>query len=192
MKAIIKRVTLIATIAVFIFTGCKKDDNPTPETPPPPANEEEVITTFTLYFTDSANSSNVVSATFRDPDGEGGNPYTQFDTIHLMPNTTYYSQVVVLNETAVPADSISNEILEEANDHLFFYTVSGANATITITDLDSNSPTPLPIGLQTKWRTGNVSMGSTQIILKHQPGIKDGTFAPGSTDIDLTFQTKIH
>ncbi|MBL7882782.1 MAG: hypothetical protein JNL69_01835 [Bacteroidia bacterium] len=187
-----KKLAFIATVVTLIFTGCKKDDSPTPEIPPPLANEEEVITTFTLYFTDSANVSNVISATFRDPDGDGGNPYTQFDTIHLMSNTTYYTQVVVLNETAVPADSISNEILEEANDHLFFYNVTGANATVTITDLDSNTPTPLPIGLQTKWRTGNVSSGTTQIILKHQPGIKDGTFAPGSTDIDLTFQTHIH
>lgn len=181
---------LAMIVAGSIFTGCKKDEDTVP-TPPAPANEGEVLTTFTLYFTDSANAANIVSATFRDPDGDGGNPFTQFDSIHLQANTTYYAQVVILNETTSPADSISNEILEEANDHLFFYTVTGANALVTITDLDSNTPTPLPIGLQTKWRTGAISNGTTQIILKHQPGVKDGSFAPGSTDIDLTFQTTI-
>ncbi|MBL7890085.1 MAG: hypothetical protein JNL24_11045 [Bacteroidia bacterium] len=190
MKNQIKHFVLAMIIAGSIFTGCKKDEDTVP-TPPAPTNEGEVLTTFTLYFTDSANSANVVSATFRDPDGDGGNPFTQFDSIHLQANKTYYAQVVILNETASPADSISNEILEEANDHLFFYTVTGANAAVTITDLDTNTPTPLPLGLQTKWRTGAVSMGSTQIILKHQPGVKDGTFTPGSTDIDLTFQTEI-
>lgn len=190
MKKKFKQLTLTAIVVGSLITGCKKDEDEVP-IPTPPTNEEEVITTFTLYFTDSANSANVVSATFRDPDGDGGNPFTQFDSIHLQANKTYYAQVVVLNETASPADSISNEILEEANDHLFFYTVTGANATVSITDFDTNTPTPLPLGLQTKWRTGSASMGSTQIVLKHQPGAKDGTFAPGTTDIDLTFHTDI-
>lgn len=190
MKKQIKHFILTMIVVVSVFTGCKKDKDTVP-TPPAPTNEGEVLTTFTLYFTDSANSANVASATFRDPDGDGGNPFTQFDSIHLQANKTYYAQVVILNETASPADSISNEILEEANDHLFFYTVTGANANVSITDFDTNTPTPLPLGLQTKWRTGAASMGSTQIILKHQPGVKDGTFAPGTTDIDLTFYTKI-
>lgn len=190
MKNQMNYLILAMIVVASIFTGCKKDKDTVP-TPPVPTNVGEVLTTFTLYFTDSANSANVVSATFRDPDGDGGNPFTQFDSINLQANTTYYAQVVILNETVSPADSISNEILAEANDHLFFYTINGANATVTITDFDTNTPTPLPLGLQTKWRTGSISNGTSQIILKHQPGVKDGTFAPGSTDIDLTFQTNI-
>ena len=192
MKTQIKKITFIALMTVALFSGCKKDkDEDAVPTPPPPTNEEEVITTFTLYFIDSANSLNTTSATFRDPDGDGGSAYTQFDTINLMPNKTYYAQLVILNETTSPADTISNEILNEGNDHMFFYTVSGANATVVITDLDTNTPTPLPIGLQSKWRTGATSTGTSQIILKHQPGVKDGTITPGTTDIDLTFHTKI-
>ncbi|MCK6649418.1 MAG: hypothetical protein L6Q66_07170, partial [Bacteroidia bacterium] len=67
---------LAMIVAGSIFTGCKKDEDTVP-TPPAPANEGEVLTTFTLYFTDSANAANIVSATFRDPDGDGGNPFTQ-------------------------------------------------------------------------------------------------------------------
>jgi len=171
------------------FFACKKDDDSISE-PPPPTNDEEVLTTFTIYFTDSANTSNVVSATFRDPDGDGGNPYVQFDTIKLQANKTYYAEVVILNETTTPTDTISKEIKNEANDHLFIFTSNGTNTSIIITDLDANTP-PLPLVLQSKWKTGNVSLGTTQIVLKHQPGIKDGTAAPGVTDIDLTFQTKV-
>ena len=189
MKTKMKTIALSAVFSAALFTGCKKDKDPIPD-PPPPVNEEEIITTFTLYFTDSANTSNVVSAAFRDPDGDGGNPYTEFDTIKLMPNKTYYAQVIILNETKSPADSISNEVEEEANDHLFIYTSIGTNTTITITDTDANTP-PLSLGLASKWKTGSAAMGTTRIVLKHQPGMKDGTAAPGSTDIDLLFHTKI-
>lgn len=189
MKTSMRKLIPVVMIATSLIYGCKKDEDEVP-TPKPPTNEEEVITTMTLYFTDSANSSNVVSATYKDPDGDGGNTYTKFDSIKLKANTTYYTKVVLLNETATPADSISNEVLEEANDHLFIYTVSGVNANITITDTDSNSPA-LPIGLQSKWKTGAASNGTIQVVLKHQPGVKNGTATPGETDIDLTFKAVV-
>jgi hypothetical protein len=30
------------------------------------------------------------------------------------------------------------------------------------------------------------------ITLKHQPGVKNGTFAPGDTDIEIPFKLKIN
>ncbi|MFM8917548.1 MAG: hypothetical protein ACKOGP_07380, partial [Bacteroidota bacterium] len=55
-------------------------------------------------------------------------------------------------------------------------------------DLDVNG---IGIGLQSKWVTGNLSSGTSRIVLKHQPGIKDGTFAPGETDVDIQFQSRV-
>lgn len=191
MKKQFKRLAFASILVVATFAGCKKDkDEPIP-TPPPPVNESEVMTTFRLTFVDSAGIAPTVTAQFRDPDGDGGNPAVQFDTIKLLPNKTYLASVLILDETKNPADTISNEVKEEANDHLFFYTVgTGLNEIITILDFDTH-PTPLPLGIQTKWKTGVISTGTTKIVLRHQPGVKDGTYSPGETDIDITFHTRI-
>jgi hypothetical protein len=189
-KVSFKNLFIVATALALIITGCKKDKETVPD-PEEPANETEVMTTFLLTFADSANSSSIITATFRDPDGDGGKPAVQFDSIKLAANRTYFASVLILDETKSPTDTTSNEIEEEANDHLFFYTPQGVNETITILDKDTHTPAPLPVGLQTKWKTGAASTGSTKIVLRHQPGVKDGTYAPGETDIEILFQTKI-
>jgi hypothetical protein len=179
---------LFASLAVAtIWTGCKKDKEVVP-TPPPPTNEAEVITTMKLTFVDSLDITNIKHATFRDPDGDGGLAYNVFDTIRLEANKTWITTILLLNETVSPADTISNEVLEEGVDHLFCFSPSGASATVIKTDLDANN---LPIGLQSKWKTTSVGLGSMQIELRHQPGLKNGTCTPGSTDIDVAFQVKI-
>lgn len=176
-------------LGMLAISGCKKDDDIV-ETPPPVQNEGEVITTMRLIATDSATNTVAGTFTFRDPDGSGGAGPDIFDTIRLAANKTYNVQLVLLNETVTPADSISNEVLAEANDHMFFFHYSGAAITQSYLDQDTNTP-PLGIGLQTKWKTGAASAGTSQVILKHQPGVKDGTETPGETDIDITFQTVI-
>ncbi len=189
MKTTIQHIAFIALLVISVFTGCKKDKDEV-VIPPPPANESEVMTTFKLTFTDSAGAVPIANAQFRDPDGDGGNTAIQFDTIKLFANKTYIVNTLILDETQNPVDTISKEIQEEANDHLFFYTPATINATITILDQDTHIPS-LPLGLQTKWKTMTASDGTVHIVLRHQPGIKDGTYAPGETDIDLTFQVKI-
>ena len=71
---------------------------------------------------------------------------------------------------------------------MFCFSPTGTSATVIKTDLDANS---LPIGLQSKWRTTSTGLGTMQVELRHQPGIKDGSCTPGDTDIDVVFQTKI-
>ena len=190
MKTSVKKILIITTAVATIISGCKKDKETVPD-PEVPVNEPEVMTTFKLTFVDSSNTSNVITAAFRDPDGDGGKPAVQFDTIKLAPNKTYLASVLILDETKSPVDTISNEVEEEGNDHLFFYTPGGVNETITILDKDTHTP-PLPLGLKTKWKTGSSSTGTTKIVLRHQPDVKDGTYTPGETDIEILFQTKIN
>ncbi|WP_331980162.1 hypothetical protein [Ohtaekwangia sp.] len=64
------------------------------------------------------------------------------------------------------------------------------NLAVTITDHDSN-PQQYPIGLESKFVTGAASSGWLRIVLRHQPNVKDGTFAPGSTDLDVGFNVSI-
>jgi hypothetical protein len=182
-----KNKLLILTLLSFaILPACKKDTD-LPKLPAP-INEPEVITSLTLTFTDSANTSNVITAKFIDNDGDGGNQPTIFDTIKLKANTTYYAKLELYND--ILKEEITPEIVEEANDHLFVFKPNAVNLSIAITDFDTNTP-PLAIGLKSTWRAGNIGNGSVQVILKHQPGIKNGTETPGDTDVDLNFQTKI-
>lgn len=176
-------------ISIFIFTAiiysCKKDKDLIVN--PPDTNEEEVITTMTITFIDSAGVNPTVQATFKDPDGDGGNGPTIFDTIKLDNNTIYNASIILLNETKNPADTISNEVLEEANEHLFCFSVSDADVTITRTDSDGN----YEVGLKSKWVTGSSSSGYVTVTLKHQLEIKDGTCNPGETDVEVNFVIEI-
>lgn len=180
------KLILLLSSAILAIQACKKDAD-LPKLPQP-INEPEVITSLTLTFIDSANASNVITTNFIDNDGDGGNQPSTFDTIKLKSNTTYFTSLSIFN--SIMNEEITSEILEEANDHLFIYKPLGLDLGIAITDSDQNTP-PLPIGIKSKWRAGNSGNGAVQIILKHQPAIKDGTEALGDTDVDLNFQTKI-
>jgi hypothetical protein len=188
MKKISKtlRTSLALVMVAAAFTACKKDDDLVP-VPPPVENEGEVITTLTLTFTDVANVQPTVTATFRDPDGDGGNGPDIQDTIRLMNGTTYDVAVQVLDETTSPIGDITAEILEEDHEHLICFSPTGANVTIVRTDTDGT----YEVGLQSRWTAGAASTGTVQVELKHQPDIKDGTCAVGETDIDVTYVTEI-
>ena len=177
----------IGAFSLLALQSCKKDDNEV-SSPAPPANESEVITTLRITFTDSANTADVRTAEFRDPDGPGGMAYDRFDTIRLDSNCTYFATILLLNETASPVDTISNEVLEEADDHLFCFTPSGSSASVTVTDRDGNN---LPIGLQSTWITTSAGSGTMNVTLHHQPGIKNGDCALGETDVEVLFVVEI-
>jgi hypothetical protein len=177
----------IATaVMAAVFQGCKKDSD-LPKLPEP-VNEPEVITSVKITLTDSSNTANIITASFIDKDGDGGNQPTTFDTIKLKANKTYLASIEIFNH--IMNEDLTEEIEEEANEHLFVFKPTGVNLSIAITDFDTNSPA-LPIGLKSKWRTGATGNGNLQLILKHQPDSKNGTEAPGDTDIDLNFTTTI-
>lgn len=180
------RASLFVLLIAVTVTACKKDDDLVP-VPPPVGNEPEVITTMTLTFMDSAGVQPTVTATFRDPDGDGGSGPDIHDTIRLVNGTTYNVSIELLNETETPADTITHEIEDEDDEHLFCFTASGADVTIIRTDSDGS----FEVGLQSRWRVGAASTGTVQVELKHQPGVKDGTCPPGETDIDVTYVTEI-
>lgn len=170
------------SIGVVLFTSCGKD-NEDPETPPAVVNEEELITTVTLQFSDPLNIQPDVVATFRDTDGPGGAEPSQFDTIFLAPSTLYQVTILLLNESVNPAENITTEVEEEAADHLFCYTAEGVDLDIVRTDSDG----AYEIGIASAWQTNAAGNGSVKVVLKHQPGIKDGSCEPGETDVEIDF-----
>lgn len=151
-------------------------------------NPPELITSLVVKFTDSSDVSRTFSAAFRDPDGPGGTPPVKFDTIRLAPFKTYKVSVLLLDETKNPVDSVSEEIWKERNDHQLFFNYNTISINAVYLDADDKG---YPVGLSTKWRTGSAGKGTSQVRLKHQVGVKNGTDIPGETDIDVSFQTTI-
>jgi hypothetical protein len=166
--------------------GCSSDD----VVNPPDPNESELITTLIINLKDS--SSGVQSSfVFDDPDGEGGNPPTRFDTIIINANKTYFVELLLLNKSANPVDTISKEVLEEGVDHQLFYTTTNVSTVITYNDADANGN---PIGLKSIWRDGAASNGKILVVLKHQPGIKapaPGNPNIGETDVQVDFIARV-
>jgi len=173
----------------LVVVSCKKDDlKPTDDHV---HNDSELITTLELKFSGKGVLGNDTTfvITFNDPDGDGGNAPTQFDTIHLLKNSTYNVALTLLDKSKTPADTISNEVLEEANDHLFFYSSNPSGlVNVLITDKDSNNKN---LGLKSTWTTTNVGSGKVKVKLMHQPGVKDGTSETGDTDVEVDFEVNV-
>jgi hypothetical protein len=175
-------------IGIAVLIGCKKDKED-PTTPEPPVNEEEVITDLQVHF-HSAGGAEHKHFHFSDSDGPGGAaPVIEADT--LSADSVYEVHLTLLNSTVTPADDITVEIVEEAEEHQFFYHVTGASTQVDYTDADANGH---PIGLGTTWSAGTAAVGSIVITLRHGPdkgaaGVSDGdiTNAGGETDIEVQF-----
>lgn len=178
---------VILMVVTSIISSCKKDNNDV--TKPSNINEGELITT--VQFKISSTDSPFVTHTFqyRDIDGIGGNTPT-IDTIKLNANNVYAVEVLLLDESKIPTDTISNEVLAESQDHLFIYEPSDTTLTVTINDFDTNNP-PLPLGINTSWRTKGTSSSTMKLTLKHQPGIKNGDPTRGETDVEVTLPVEI-
>lgn len=171
-----KKIVILVASFLLLFS-CK------PHTPPNP-NNEELITTVLWQLRDSSGVQNDTFFVYRDADGDGGAMPSSFDTIQLKSGTTYFVELFLLDESKLPTDTISNEVLAEADEHLVCYLPNSINLPITILDRDM---TNLPLGLRTKWVAGAAGQGTLRVSLRHQPGTKNGTCEPGSSDVDLTF-----
>ena len=209
MKATITTIAMLAMLATA-FTSCKKDkkDEPTPEAPAPPVNQGELITTMKVTLHDTTTHTNTTYV-FSDLDGPGGNPAifggsNQSDSvITILSNHVYEATILLLDQTKNPVDTISNEVLAEGIDHMFFFNniapsgapysvyLSNSMTTIKYLDLDVNNR---GIGLSTLWIAPSMMMNKAPLTieLKHQPSVKDGSYTPGETDIQVGFKLKVN
>jgi hypothetical protein len=186
---IILKFTIIGIFALSM-AACKKDDDDVAA--PADPNESELITTVKVIVSPIASPTSVSEFSFRDIDGDGGNAPT-IDTIRLNANTDYNIQLVLLDESKNPIDTISKEIEEEKDEHQFFYNIIGTyNLTTTYLDFDDNG---VPLGLNMEFNTTTgftIKTNQLQLVLKHQPNVKPttgttGDQSLGETDIEINF-----
>ena len=178
-----KRCTMYALLSIAMI-GCSDDD-----TAPEVINDEEVITTVILTLT--PESGDQVVLTTVDIDGDGPDEPVTTVVGNFAENTQYQGAVRFLNETETPAEEITEEVLEEADEHQVFYTTTdGLNIETQYEDEDSQGN---PLGLQITLTTGAASQGSLTVTLRHEP-VKpnDGLdSAGGETDITTSFDVTI-
>ncbi len=174
----------ITWVVLLLSLAACSDDVDDPEI----ENEEELITSLYLTLTDQ--SGGAYAFTFYDLDGDGGDAPVM-TTAPLPANSTFTASIELLNEAEDPAEVITEEIEEEDDEHQFFYIVSGANLTVSYDDEDDNGN---PIGIKTNMTSGDVSTGTLQVILRHEPakdaaGVSDGQIANagGESDIEVSF-----
>ena len=178
-----KKLYTYAVVALLLFSSCSKDD-------PIAVNEEEVITTMIVTLVPSDASTNVTLKT-QDLDGDGPNAPVVTVSGDLKASLTYSGSVRFLNETETPAEDITLEVEEEADDHQLFYTVgSGLTMGVSSTNNDSNGN---PLGTKFDVKSLSASSGKLTFTLRHKPkkpnsGLAD---AGGDTDIEATFDIVI-
>ncbi|MDO6803610.1 type 1 periplasmic binding fold superfamily protein [Wenyingzhuangia sp. 1_MG-2023] len=176
---------LIIAFVLVLGVSCSKNDPIIP-------NEEELITTLTYTLTPTDGGDDVVLI-YKDLDAEGTSFDAEITNGSLEANKTYSGVITLSNESEDPAENMTEEVEEEANDHQFFFIDIPTGFTISYDDSDSDGN---PIGLSTIVETKDTYVGGDlTIILKHEPNkfaeditIYDATNAGGETDIEVTFE----
>jgi hypothetical protein len=198
MKTIIKTTIIIAFISLTLLGSCKKSEDakvPIDNTP------QEQITTVLLRGynkNNPADSNYFIAVKWEDLDGNGGNAPI-IDSLLLDTGITYSMNLVLLDKTKTPVDTISNEVLERGSIHQLFYTPSSsllAKVIVERLDKDNNSPA-LPIGLQTQWNILTIPsytlpvLGTVNLVLSHYDGIPKTALPSPESDIDVTFPVRL-
>tara|TARA_B100000989_G_C19430834_1_gene422977 strand:- start:248 stop:793 length:546 start_codon:yes stop_codon:yes gene_type:complete len=176
MKNFYKLSALALTLAVV---SCSKDDDE-----PEHVHEHEVMTTMNVTLTSSSGN---VTLSFQDLDIDGPNPPSISVSGNLSSETLYMGSIEILNETETPPENVTTEIIEENDEHQFFFTLSsGLEVDISTTDSDSNGN---PLGQQFNLQTHSPGSGTLTITLIHEPNKPNSglSSAGGATDIEVTF-----
>jgi hypothetical protein len=182
-----KKSLLLLSLATLSIMGCKDDEE---TTNPLPIDQGELITTIQLLMRDTL--TNVTDTiTYSDSDGPGGNAPV-IDSILLSSGSVYEMSLLLLDQSKTPFDTISNEVEEEADQHLFVFTASPATnfITVNITDSDVNGN---PVGLHSYVNCQGSGIGLLGLVLRHYNTAADKTNGTSSydSDIDVTFAVRL-
>lgn len=194
-----KKTILYALLfAACTFTACESDD-------PMPENDGEVITDVILNFQELDGSGNPVGAvssfTASDPQGIEVGATPIIETVELTRGKTYQLNIEVRN--AIENEDITEEILEEGDEHQFYFLGTAFVGSPVLTyQYDDLSGELIGVqGIVTVLQNPGVNNASMQIILRHDldknyPGAENPNFqeyamAGGESDLDITFPVVI-
>ena len=174
-----KQSFFIIAASTLLFASCERHE------------EGELITTVEFIVSHSGSST---QTQFEDLDGPGGQDPNFPDTLVLNIGQSQ-AELKFWNKSLSSPISITDEILEEAEDHLVCWDWIPDQPddqdlmNISRTDKD---PKGLELGLTADLnvKSGSSSTGIIRCTLKHQPGIKTGSCALGETDVEVNFPVR--
>lgn len=190
----------LAVVALPLATGCDVQN-------PDELNENEVITTVVLTFSPQAGGD-ALEFRWADPESDGS---PVIDEIVLQDADDYDLTVSFLNELEDPAEDITEEVAQEADEHQVFFTGTGVDGpaqdnpgaplTHVYADTDGEG---LPVGLDNTMATNADGAGTLVVTLRHLPpedddavkvpglaeDVASGGFDAigGDTDAQVTFE----
>jgi hypothetical protein len=161
-------------VLALVFSNCKKSTD----------TQTELITDVELRFTNASGFDQTF--TWSDPDGDGGNGPVIDDIVLPASQDPYSCSIQIWDRSKTPADNITEEILLEADDHLFVFTTdTNSNINITYADMDTQGEA---LGLQTNWTSPQAGTTTLRLVLYHEPSDKSNTLDPGGeVDVDVSF-----
>lgn len=167
------------------------------------AGEQELITRVVLTMTPQGGGE-AVTITAEDEDGDGEGLVFDPAELTLQAGTTYDGAIQLFDDEN--GEEITEEIQEEAGEHLFRYTAGGGLAerlTVTITDTEADYPASegnpqrdVPVGLefQVDVSDGPAATGTLNATLFHfdEGAVKeDGDSVSQERDIDINVPVAI-
>lgn len=175
---------LIVAVVFGMTNACRPINEPTNTA------EEVLPNEVTLTLTSPQGNTTAVWKSATDVKGTA----TRIDTLILAAGRTYTGRITAVNNAKTPTVDLTAEYKKKANEHQFFYTVTGDaqnRVTFTITDRDGNN---LPVGLEFTVVTtsGGEARGTLNVVLGHYDDVKKmGTNRSPESDIDINFPVVI-
>ena len=165
---------------LFIFTAvqCSKDS-------PDEIHEHETINRVTLTVTGPDGTS--TDYTWNEGESE--------PTINLTANSNHQVSISFFDASdASDVEDITEEVIEEADEHFVFYEVTSASLNISPASNDVQDSDGIDINIRTAWATGDASTGVVRATLVHMPTSKTGSTRSslgGGTDVERDFPVNI-
>jgi hypothetical protein len=178
-------VRMVPVFAVLALAACGDSTGP--------GQEQEVISRVSLTVT-PVGGGTAQTIYIDDPDGLGPiAPSAQVGTLQLRRGTSYTGSVQFENRLVNPPEDITEEVAEEADEHMVIYTISGATGTtLATTDTDDRGR---QLGLVYTVTPGaTLGAGTIRVVLCHyDPTPKPSTASScsGDTDIDVVFNFSV-
>jgi hypothetical protein len=174
-RSITTIVCVLFAVMAFLYS-CKTD--------PPLSGTEHISTTYVIA-TDLSDLS-IDTFVYVNFDYNQGLPARYIDSIRLKAHTTYSVRLKLLEEAVNPTQDLTDSITAMGDKHLMLYNMDPTSGMISVKIIDKDSK-GLPIGLMSTWKTSDTTSGYLRLILRHQPGVKNGTQTPGLTDFEADY-----
>lgn len=167
-------------VLLFIFTAvqCSKDS-------PDEIHEHETINRVTLTVTSPDGTS--TDYTWNEGESE--------PTINLTANSSHQVSISFFDASnASDVEDITEEVIDEADEHFVFYEITSASLSISPASNDVEDSDGVDINIRTAWAAGDASTGVVRATLIHMPTSKTGSTRSslgGGTDVERDFPVNI-